>query len=184
MSFDVQEYYDKLGVGDVILAFKGSITTDLINNVLEEVEAKLEDVDEEAKIRKKVYNVLVEALQNLYHHVEELPDNLKNKENFESKFGILVVARIDGSYKISCGNFITSEKIKFLKDKIDKINSLSKDELKDMYKFILNHQKLSAKGGGGLGLVDIARKTGNKLEYTFQHYADDYYFFNLDVLIT
>ena len=75
-------------------------------------------------------------------------------------------------------------KIKFLKDKIDKINSLSKDELKDMYKFILNHQKLSAKGGGGLGLVDIARKTGNKLEYTFQHYQDDYYFFNLDVFIT
>ena len=61
---------------------------------------------------------------------------------------------------------------------------LSKDELKDMYKFILNHQKLSAKGGGGLGLVDIARKTGNKLEYTFQHYQDDYYFFNLDVFIT
>jgi len=53
-----------------------------------------------------------------------------------------------------------------------------------MYKFILNHQKLSAKGGGGLGLVDITRKTGNKLEYTFQHYQDDYYFFNLDVFIT
>ncbi len=30
--------------------------------------------------------------------------------------------------------------------------------LKDMYKFILNHQKLSAKGGGGLGLVDIAQE--------------------------
>ena len=184
MSFDVQEYFAKLNGGDVILAYKGSITTDLINNVLEEVEAKLEGVDEEAKIRKKIYNVLVEALQNLYHHVEELPEKLKSKDNFESKFGVLVVAKVADSYKISTGNFITSEKIKFLKDKIDKINSLSRDELKDMYKFILNHQKLSAKGGGGLGLVDIARKTGNKLEYTFQHYADDYYFFNLDVFIT
>ena len=95
-----------------------------------------------------------------------------------------MVSRENEAYKISTGNFITSEKIKFLKDKIDKINSMSKDELKDMYKFILNHQKLSAKGGGGLGLVDIARKTGNKLEYTFQHYQDDYYFFNLDVFIT
>jgi hypothetical protein len=184
MSFDVQEYYSKLNGGDVILAFKGSITTDLINNVLEEVETKLEKVDEESKIRKKVYNVLVESLQNLYHHVEELPDELKTRDKFESKFGILVVAKVHDSYKITTGNFVTSEKIKFLKDRIDKINSLSKDELKDMYKFILNHQKLSAKGGGGLGLVDIARKTGNKLEYTFQHYAEDYYFFNLDVYIT
>ena len=60
-------------------------------------------------------------------------------------------------------------RIKPLKDKIDKINSLSQDELKDMYKFILNHQKLTAKGGGGLGLVDIARKTGNKLDYKFHN---------------
>jgi len=182
MSFDVHEYYSRLNGGDVLLAYKGSITTDLINNVLEEVEAKLESADEQAKTRKKLYNVLVESLQNLYHHVEELPEAIKDE--FETKFGVLVISRIDKAYKISTGNFITSEKIKFLKDKIDKINSLTKDELKDMYKFILNHQKLSAKGGGGLGLVDIARKTGNKLEYTFQHYADDFYFFNLDVYIT
>ena len=182
MSFDVHEYYSKLDGGNVLVAFKGSVTTDLINNVLEEIEAKMESVDEQAKVRKKVYNVLVESLQNLYHHVEELPDDIK--KDIDSKFGILVVTRENDAYKISTGNFISSEKIKFLKDKIDKINSLSKDELKDMYKFILNHQKLSAKGGGGLGLVDIARKTGNKLEYTFQHYMDDYYFFNLDVFIT
>ena len=182
MSFDVHEYYSKLNGGNVLVAFKGSVTTDLINNVLEQIEEKMDSVDEQPKVRKKLYNVLVESLQNLYHHVEELPPNLDS--DIESKFGVLVVARENDAYKISTGNFISSEKIKFLKDKIDKINSLSKDELKDMYKFILNHQKLSAKGGGGLGLVDIARKTGNKLEYTFQHYMDDYYFFNLDVFIT
>ena len=78
---------------------------------------------------------------------------------------------------------MNSSKIKFLKEKIDKINSLNKDELKDMYKFILNHQKLSAKGGGGLGLVDIARKTGSKLVYSFFNYNDNYYFFNLEIKI-
>ena len=117
MSFDVHEYYSKLNGGDVLVAFKGSITTDLINNVLEEIEEKMEGVDEQAKIRKKVYNVLVESLQNLYHHIEELPEKLKN--DFESKFGILVVSRENNAYRISTGNFISSEKIKFLKDKID-----------------------------------------------------------------
>ena len=182
MSFNVQEYFDELSGGNVILSYKGSITTDLINNVLDTVETKLQDADEEAKIRKKIYNVLVESLQNLYHHIDELPDKYKNE--FNSKFGILVVSKEDSSYKISVGNFIKSDKIKYLKDKIDKINSLSKEELKDMYKFILNHQKLSAKGGGGLGLVDIARKTGNKLNYMFQNFNNDYYFFNLDILIS
>jgi len=83
------------------------------------------------------------------------------------KFGVLVIVREGEFYKVTTGNFVNAKRIKFLKEKIDKINSLTKDELKDMYKFILNHQKLSAKGGGGLGLVDIARKSGNKLEYEF-----------------
>ncbi len=183
MSFDVNEYYDKLNGNDVLLAYKGSITSDLISNVLEVVEAKLDDLSETSKIRKKVYNILVESLQNLYHHIEELPEDIRDQH--ESKFGVLVISRIkDNSYKITTGNFINSSKIKVLKDKIDKINSLSREELKDMYKFILNHQRLSAKGGGGLGLVDIARKTGNKLEYSFENYNNEYYFFELEVFVS
>jgi len=52
-----------------------------------------------------------------------------------------------------------------------------------MYKFILNHQRLSAKGGGGLGLVDIARKSGNKLEYQFYSYNDNYSFYSLTISV-
>jgi len=182
MSFNVDDYYTKLNDGGVLLAYKGSITTDLINNVLETIEAKLQDSCEIAKTRKKIYNVLVESLQNLYHHIDDLPEKYKNE--FDSKFGILVISKVNDSYKITTGNFIKSNKIKYLKDKLDKINSLSQEELKDMYKFILNHQKLTSKGGGGLGLVDIARKTGNKLEYVFQNFNNEYYFFNLDIYIS
>ena len=181
MSFDVNEYYSKLNGGDVLMAFKGNISSELISNVLEVIESRLDDYSESSKIRKKVYNVLVESLQNLYHHIEVLPEEMQKE--YDEKFGILVVSRKDDKYKISTGNFITHEKVDILKNKIDKINSMGKDELKDMYKFILNHQRLSEKGGGGLGLVDIARKTGNKLVYTFEKFNDTYYFFNLDVYI-
>jgi hypothetical protein len=181
MSFDINEYYSRLNGGDVLMAFKGSISSELISNVLEVVESKLDEYDESSKIRKKVYNVLVESLQNLYHHIEVLPDVMQKE--YDEKFGILVVCRLDDRYRISTGNFITQDKVDVLRNKIDKINSMSREELKDMYKFILNHQRLSEKGGGGLGLVDIARKTGNQLHYTFERYDDVYYFFNLDVYI-
>jgi len=181
MSFDINEYYSRLNGGDVLMAFKGSISSELISNVLEVVESRMDEYRESSKIRKKVYNVLVESLQNLYHHIEVLPEEM-HKE-FDDKFGILVVSRQDDKYKISTGNFIGQDKVDVLRNKIDKINSMSRDELKDMYKFILNHQRLSEKGGGGLGLVDIARKTGNQLDYTFEKYDDAYYFFNLDVFI-
>lgn len=181
MSFNLSEYYSNLSKGDVILAFKGSITSELINDILEGVEEKLKQADADSKLRKKIYNVLVESLQNLYHHIEVAHEGIT--EPLDPKFGILVVSRDNDIYKVITGNFIHSRRIKFLKEKIDKINSLSKDELKDMYKFILNHQKLSAKGGGGLGLVDIARKSGNKLEYQFFNYNNDYYFFDLTITV-
>jgi hypothetical protein len=181
MSFNLQEYYSNLSKGDVILAYKGSITSELINDILEGVEQKLEDADADSKLRKKIYNILVESLQNLFHHIEVTHEGVEEK--LDPKFGILAVIKENDIYKVTTGNFINARRIKFLKEKIDKINSLSKDELKDMYKFILNHQKLSAKGGGGLGLVDIARKSGNKLEYEFFNYNDNYYFFDLTIRV-
>jgi len=182
MSFNLKEYYTNLSSGDVVLAYKGSITSELINDILEAVETKFEKANEDSKLRKKIYNVLVESLQNLYHHIEPRHEGIQ--EDLDPKFGVLVIVRQGDSYKVTTGNFISAKRIKFLREKIDKINSLTKDELKDMYKFILNHQRLSAKGGGGLGLVDIARKSGNKLEYQFYNYNDTYYFYSLTISVS
>jgi hypothetical protein len=182
MSFNVNDFYSDLNGKDVVLSYKGSITTDIINKVLENIENKLIGLNEDVKVRKKVYNVLVESMQNLFHHVEELPKEITHVE--DTKFGVLVVKKVSNGYIITTGNYINSNRIKPLKDKIDKINSLNQDELKDMYKFILNRQELTAKGGGGLGLVDIARKTGNKLEYEFHNVNNSYYFFNLDIHVS
>ncbi len=183
MSFDINACFPKLNDQNVLLSYKGSITSDVINQLLESIENKLTEANVDIKVRKKIYNVLVESLQNLFHHVEDLPVDFVEGAP-ENRFGVIYILHVDKGYRISTGNFINSSRIKPLKDKIDKINSLSQDELKDMYKFILNHQKLTAKGGGGLGLVDIARKTGNKIEYSFHNYNNDYYFFNLDIHVS
>nr|MDA3822032.1 hypothetical protein [Bacteroidales bacterium] len=77
MGFDVNEYYSTLNGDDVLIAYKGDVTSELISNVLEVVEARMDDFSESSKIRKKVYNDLVESLQNLYHHIEVLPPDLQ-----------------------------------------------------------------------------------------------------------
>ena len=127
-----------------------------------------------------MYNVLVESLQNLYHHVDSVPEGFKDQSE---KFGILSVNKVDKGYKILTGNFVRSDNVERLEEKIKRINRSSQEEIKELYKFILNHQRISAKGGGGLGLVDIARKTGNKLDYTFKKYDETSSFFCLNILV-
>jgi hypothetical protein len=181
MSFNLKEYYTNLSKGDVILAYKGSITSEMINDVLEGVESELEKNNADSRLRKKIYNILVESLQNMFHHIELHHEGIT--EDIDPKFGVLVVEKQQDLYKVTTGNFIQNKRIKFLKEKIEKINSLTKDDLKDMYKFILNHQRLSDKGGGGLGLVDIARKSGRNLQYEFFSYNDQYSFYSLSIWV-
>mgnify|MGYP007011867753 CR=1 FL=1 len=40
------------------------------------------------------------------------------------------------------------------------------------------------RGGGGLGMIDIARKSGGKLEYGFVPFDKDNAFFSLNVNVT
>jgi predicted DNA-binding protein (UPF0278 family) len=181
MGFDIDNYLTDHSKNDIILFYKGNIDSDVINHVLDTVEDKMVEVNEQAKLRKKVYNVLVESLQNLYHHVDKVPDDFEDQTS--EKFGLLIVQKIPTGYKIITGNFVHADNIEKLEEKIKRINRSSHEEIKELYKFILNHQRISAKGGGGLGLVDIARKTGNKLAYTFKQYNDKYYFFYLDILV-
>jgi hypothetical protein len=181
MSFDVENYFRDQANGDVILFYRGNIDSDVINHVLDTVEDKLVEINEQSRLRKKVYNVLVESLQNLYHHVERVPVGFEDQSS--EKFGVLKVNKVDGGYKIITGNFVLTDNVEKLEEKIKRINRSSHEEIKELYKFILNHQRISAKGGGGLGLVDIVRKTGNKLEYNFKEYDDKYSFFYFDIYV-
>ena len=182
MSFDVENYFSELAGGNSILYYRGNIDSDLINKVLDTVEEKMVKGKEQSKLRKKVYNVLVESLQNLYHHVDKAPEDFDDQTS--EKFGMVAINKIERGYKILTGNFILSENIGKLEEKIKRINRSSHEEITELYKFILNHQRISPKGGGGLGLVDIARKTGNKLEYSFKKYNDEFSFFYLNILIS
>jgi hypothetical protein len=180
MSFNIESYFSGQSRDNIILYYKGNVDSDVINHVLDSVEEKMVTLNDNPKLRKKVYNVLVESLQNLYHHVDKVPDDFEEQVE---KYGLLVVRKVDDGYKIITGNFVHAENIEKLEEKIKRINRSTHDEIKELYKFILNHQRISAKGGGGLGLVDIARKTGNKLDYAFVQYNSSYSFFYLDILV-
>ncbi len=181
MSFNVENYLKDQMDGDVILYYKGNIDSDVINHVLDTVEDKMVQVNEQSKLRKKVYNVLVESLQNLYHHVDKVPEDYEDQTS--DRYGVLLVKKVSTGYKIITGNFVKTENIEKLEERIKRINRSSHEEIKELYKFILNHQKISQKGGGGLGLVDIARKTGNRLDYAFSEYNSKHSFFYMNILV-
>ena len=165
--------------GNIMLSFKGEVTSDLLTSILQIMESKMETLEEPPKIKKKVYNILVECLQNLYHHLDD--DDFKTKIN--EKSALFMIRKVDGEYSIMTGNFIACENVEMMKGRLDAINGMDMDELKVYYKEVLNNGEMSAKGGGGLGMIDIARKSGKKLEYKFDPIDDNYSFFSLNIKV-
>jgi hypothetical protein len=177
---DVFDIYNKMERNNILLSFKGEITSDLLTSILQIMENKMENMQEEPKMKKKVYNVLVECLQNLYHHL----DDSSNFTGESNRSAIFMIGKLDGKYSIFTGNYILNENINGLKARLDEVNSLSKEELKEYYKKVLNNGEMSLKGGGGLGMIDIARKTGEKLEYDFLEIDNKVSFFTLNIKVS
>ncbi len=69
---DLYTLYQNMVRDDIILSFKGDITQDLLTSVYQIMESHLDTSLEEPRRKKKLYHILVECLQNVYHHMEAL----------------------------------------------------------------------------------------------------------------
>lgn len=175
---DVYRLYERMQDNNVMLSFKGEVSFDLVKSILDVMENRLESVETNPKTKKKVFNVLVECLQNLGHHVEETGVEMEH-----NKTAILLIWTANDTYHVATGNYIATDKVDKLNDWLQKINSVSREELRKLYKEILNNETFSDKGGGGLGFIDIARKSGQKLDYNFRKLDDHASFFSFQINI-
>jgi len=160
----------------LILVYQGDFTQESTKSILSMAERNLDSSGEESSIKRKVFNVMVEALQNIVKHSDELVDG-----QTRSHAAIFLIGRESNRYSIMSGNPIRKGNVAALKEKLDRINALDKDGLKDLYKDIIKNTTISDKGGAGLGFVDMARKSGEKLEFDFPDMNNEYAFFCLKV---
>ena len=137
--------------------------------------------EEDGKIKKKLFHVMVESLQNIAKHSEE--DDAEYSKNYRSGQGILMVGKEKDRYSVTTGNLVSVEQAKELGDMISEINAMDADELKETYKKKLKESRLSDKGGAGLGLIDMAKKTGTKIECSFKEVNAEQHFFILKINI-
>lgn len=77
---------------------------------------------------------------------------------------------------------LNSKKIK-LQENIEEINQSCIDKLKQMQEQKLLTGELTEKGGSGIGLINIAIRSNNKLEYKFEPIDNETSHFNLLIKI-
>ncbi len=164
----------------IILVYEGEFTQEITKSVLSMAERNLESFGEEESIKRKVFNVMVECLQNICKHTEDTQFSFSDLRTG----AVFMIGLEFNEYIIISGNPMSNEFVPNLESKLEKINSLDKDGLKALYKEIITTGSISDKGGAGLGFVDMARKSGQKLEFSFEPIDDNYTFFSLKTKIS
>ncbi len=159
------------------IVWSGHISSNIEDEVLNLTETTLSEEDIEARLRRRVFSILVELLENIskYSPGKELGE----------KFGIPVaVVRIeDGKFILSTGNLIHNLNISELRQKLEIINESDKSGLKDLYLKSLSGQTVETDSTGNMGLISVARKAGNKLDYQFAPVNELYSYYMLTVLV-
>jgi coenzyme F420-reducing hydrogenase delta subunit len=157
--------------------YRGAFTNEVSDGLILFASGLFDQSDISKKLKKRVVYIMVECVQNVTRH-QEMPDEVK-----KSVDGIFLIQSDGELINITQGNMIQNDKIEPLSMKLDHINKLSPEELKEVYTTTLSESDLSEKGGAGLGLIDIARKSGNKILYKFSRCDDQYSLFFMDTLI-
>ncbi|MBW7866765.1 MAG: hypothetical protein H3C31_00405 [Brumimicrobium sp.] len=181
----IEQLYKSVKEEKALFSFVGVVTPDVISSVFYAVKSKLDEDETALKIKKRVFNILVECMQNLFHHTIDVDSQfaklLKNNDVLKTSF--FQIIQKGESYEITSGNFVSVQDEENLKERLEKINAMDSESLKEAYRQTLEKGSLSSKGTAGLGFLDIARKSGNKLGFDFKHLDKNLSFFILNIKI-
>jgi len=178
-----RELINKLNELGIIISFNGSFTQGIIEEIGDAVRAYLDTVDDgiggESDDGVDVFSVFIEQSQNIRNYFL--------KRNGNGTFGtkpyesLILIGREEGRYFIIAGNFIDNRDVTDLMKHLERVNSFSGDELKNVYMNILGS---SADGqSAGLGIIDMAMRSPFPLEYMFTPKGDRFSYFTLKVYI-
>jgi len=159
----------------IIVSHIGELDQRKINTLSSLVEAQLEHLKVSKTTTKKIFNVVIEVLQNIALHGENVGAD-------EIPLNYLLVARNTSDFVVYAGNAVPNGIVKKLEERLKRIQSFSTFELKKQYMDVLTNGSLSEKGGAGLGFLTMALKA-HEINFDFINLNDEYSLFSIQLKV-
>lgn len=166
----VKEIRNRMMKDNLVFVYRGVVTEDNSVGLLTLLEKEMENSEFGFTGRKRLFMFVLESLQNVSKH--------SDREVF-GKMSLVLYSGHNNGYTVTTGNVVTSAQARDLRNRLSEINRLAPDQVKNYYRKMLISSEFTNKGGAGLGLIEMARKTGNKIDYDFIPLNKDYAYFIL-----
>jgi len=183
MLLNMREYTDKLKELNISISYNGPLWDDGIKGIAEMVKTSLSHEDISKKASKTIFSVFVEQVTNMLMYSAEKEKFDKTKSE-DISVGMLVLGYTGSTHFIQTGNVIKNENIELVKGRIDHLNALDKQELRQYHKEMMRGDNDNPESkGAGLGLIEIARRITGPIGYSFEPVDDLLSYFTMYVEI-
>jgi hypothetical protein len=168
------------GGEEIFLLYKGLVKYDTIGQLISELKEKMFVAHVKQVVYKKVLMVMIEALENVFKYHEHFEKDKLIVAKYPPR---ILIVKSSKSFKIECSNPVRSKDLPHLQARLEEINNMDKNGVKEAYKKIITNGKFSEKGGAGLGIVEMAKISDEKLVFDFHPINKDFYYYTLNLFI-
>lgn len=171
----------KLKEENIEFIFSGTFSQGLIEELGIALKQRLQLQQATKSKISSAFFTFVEQTQNIKQY--EVSKENTNDFSVIAGSGVIAISKNELGYCVNSGNTVLNEDIIELKEKLDNIISMNKDELNSHFREVSRNEIDINTGRAGLGLIQIARKSEKKISYNFEKIDDSYSYYTLTVKV-
>ncbi|HET6452553.1 MAG TPA: SiaB family protein kinase [Spirochaetia bacterium] len=162
----------------VMICFNGTFVHSIIEELGNALRRYLQEQEEQKSAALDVFSVYIEQAQNIRNYLAR-----KKFTDATSASAIIVIARRGERYVVSSGNVVDGEDQAALTAQLEQVRSADAAELRKLFKEKLRSGTRDPAGGAGMGLIEVARRCAEPLQYAFHPVEGGRSFFCLTAVI-
>jgi hypothetical protein len=178
---DIQSIYHQLVLGTLSAAPKetlifshfGDFSQTKVDSTIKLIESAIMEAGDKRQTMRRICSVLIEILQNTSLHAA--------KDGNNHMHAYLIIARSSDKYRILTGNLILSGDIKVLENRMKGITMMDKNAIRKLFIETLCNEDFSYKGGAGLGLLTIAKRSLEEIQYSISSINETFGYFQMEI---
>jgi len=166
----------------IIFSFSGYLSEEILYSLGNALRQKMTLEDANVTTVKKVFSVFVEQAQNIIRYSADKLSGDKGK-SIELSSGMVTIGTENDRFFIVCANVVLAADEPRLRERLELLRAMDREAIKAYYKEQLREAPEEQSKGATIGLIEIARRASEPIEFDFDPIDDQTFFFCMKVSI-
>lgn len=167
----------------IIFSFSGYLSEEILYSLGNALRQKMTLEDANVTTVKKVFSVFVEQAQNIIRYSAEKLSSDNGRSSIELSSGMVTIGTENDRFFIVCANVVLAADEPKLRERLERLRSMDRDAIKAYYKEQLREAPEEQSKGATIGLIEIARRASEPIEFDFDPIDEQKFFFCMKVSI-